>query len=85
MQCWVYKGSRRAETYLYLCDEGDTSRVPEALIEAMGTLELVMQVSLSRERKLARASAEQVMRDLTERGYYLQMPPAEQSRPHWVQ
>ena len=85
MQCWVYKGSRRAETYLYLRDEGDTSQVPEALIEAMGTLALVMQLSLSRERKLARASAEQVMRDLAERGYYLQMPPADQSRPDWVQ
>ena len=85
MQCWIYKGSRRAETYLYLCKEGDTSAVPDALIEAMGTLDLVMELSLSPERNLARASAEQVMRDLRQCGYYLQMPPAEQSRPDWVQ
>ena len=25
MQCWIYKGSRRAETYLYLRAAGDTS------------------------------------------------------------
>ena len=85
MQCWIYKSSRRAETYLYLRHEGDTSKVPGALIEAMGTLELVMELSLSHERNLARASAEQVIRDLEQRGYYLQMPPAEQPRPPWVQ
>jgi len=44
-----------------------------------------MELSLSPERDLARASAEQVMRDLRQRGYYLQMPPAEQTRPDWVQ
>jgi uncharacterized protein YcgL (UPF0745 family) len=85
MQCWIYKGSRRAETYLFLCAEDDTSQVPEALLEAMGDLQLVMELSLSRERNLARASVEQVMRDLEQRGYYLQMPPAEQARPAWVQ
>jgi len=85
MQCWIYKGSRRAETYLYLRNEGDISPVPGALIEAMGTLELVMELSLAHGRDLARASAEQVMRDLQQRGYYLQMPPAEQPRPAWVQ
>ena len=85
MQCWIYKGSRRAETYLYLPTEGDTSQVPVALVDAMGTLVLVMELSLSQELDLARASAEQVMRDIEERGYYLQMPPVEQTRPDWVQ
>lgn len=85
MQCWIYKGSRRAETYLYLRTADDTSLVPSALIDAMGTLELVMELSLSRERTLARASADQVMRDLKQRGYYLQLPPVEQARPDWVQ
>ena len=85
MQCWIYKGSRRAETYLYLPNEGDTSQVPGALVEAMGTLVLVMELSLSHELDLARASAGQVMRDLEECGYYLQMPPAEQTRADWLQ
>ncbi len=78
MQCWIYKGSRRAETYLYLRAEGETSTVPAALLEAMGTLEFVMELTLSPERTLARASAEQVIRDLEQNGYYLQMPPAEE-------
>ena len=68
MQCWIYKGSRRAETYLYLRDEGDMSLVPDALIAAMGKLEFVMELSLSRERTLARAGAHKVMRELEQRG-----------------
>lgn len=85
MQCWIYKGSRRAETYLYLRVENDTSAVPDALLQAMGSLEFVMQLTLCAQRQLARASAEQVMNDLARRGYFLQMPPPEQARPAWVQ
>ena len=40
-------------------------------------LELVMQLDLHAERKLARADVEQVMRELKDRGFYLQMPPTE--------
>ena len=32
---WIYKGSRRAETYLYVAEEDDFSRVPAELLEAM--------------------------------------------------
>jgi uncharacterized protein YcgL (UPF0745 family) len=85
MQCWIYKGSRRAETYLYLREEGGTSSVPDALIEAMGELELVMELSLSPERELARASAQKVIGELQRRGYYLQMPPSKEPQPAWVQ
>lgn len=81
MQCWIYKGSGRAETYLYLREEGGTSSVPKALIEALGELELVMELTLSLERRLARASAQLVMCELVQRGYYLQLPPAQQVHP----
>jgi uncharacterized protein YcgL (UPF0745 family) len=85
MQSWIFKGSRRAETYLYLREGGDTADVPAALLEAMGPLELVMKLTISSERTLARASAEQVIRDLTQNGYYLQMPPPEEKLPVRVQ
>lgn len=77
MQCWIYKGNRRQETYLYLATEDDTGQVPDELLVAMGKLELVMQLQLSAQRPLARASTEQVMHDLEHKGYYLQMPPVE--------
>ena len=33
---WVYKGARRAETYLYVSAKNDFERVPKDLLDAMG-------------------------------------------------
>lgn len=77
MDCWIYKGARRAETYLYLAAADDTSLVPGELLAALGSLELVMRLELSAGRALARANPVQVMRDLEQRGYYLQLPPVD--------
>ncbi len=77
MECWIYKSHRRAETYLYLAAPDDTSRVPEQLLRSMGTLELVMSITLDARRRLARADPDKVMRALVERGFYLQLPPVD--------
>ena len=77
MKCWIYKGSTRQETYLFLPDENDTARVPAALLNQLGTLEFVMELSLSPERRLAHANPVAVMDALAQRGYYLQLPPPE--------
>ena len=75
--CWIYRSDKKLETYLYLAAENGTDVVPDALLRAMLPLELVMQLDLHAERKLARADVEQVMRELKDRGFYLQMPPTE--------
>jgi uncharacterized protein YcgL (UPF0745 family) len=75
---WIYKGSRRAETYLYVPEENDFERVPAELLEAMGALELVMELELHEERRLARVDAGDVMKGIGKVGYFLQMPPVEQ-------
>ena len=79
MQCWIYKSGRREETYLYLAEElaeqEQSTQIPEQLADMLGSLEFVMQLALTPERILARANVEQVMKDLRERGYYLQLPP----------
>ena len=41
---WIYKGTRRAETYLYVPEENNFEQVPQDLLTALGTLELVMQL-----------------------------------------
>jgi len=85
MKCWIYKGDRREETYLYLPQEDDVSRVPEALLEAMGRLELVMSLTLSPARTLARAEPGDVIAQLRERGFYLQLPPVDTPGPDRIQ
>lgn len=74
---WIYKGSRRAETYLYLPEQDNFERVPTALLDAMGRLELVMELDLHAERRLARVDARDVIKSVAEVGYFLQMPPLE--------
>jgi len=75
MQCWIYKGKKREETYLYLGGKDATDSVPEDLLLAMGPLELVMGLDLSGPKHLARANPRQVSEQIQERGYYLQLPP----------
>ncbi len=79
MKCVIYKGDRKQDTYLYIEREGDFSRVPEALLKLLGMLEWVMALELTPDRTLAQADAEQVRRQLKEHGYYLQMPPQDDS------
>ena len=74
---WIYKGSRRAETYLYLPEADNVERVPKALLDAMGTLALVMELELDEQRQLARVDAKEVIKNVLGEGYFLQLPPIE--------
>ena len=75
MQCTIYKGPKKIDHYLYVEREDDFSRVPQALLELLGTLELVMTLELGTERKLAQADIEEVRQALQDQGYFFQMPP----------
>ena len=75
MHCAIYKGNKRPDDYLYIENENDFSRVPKALLDMMGKLHFVISLELSADRQLAQADVHQVMRQLTDQGYYLQMPP----------
>jgi len=74
---WVYKGSRRTETYLYVSTENDFERVPKDLLDALGTLELVMEIEIDEQRKLARVDPREVIKNVVEAGYFLQLAPLE--------
>ena len=74
---WVYKGSRRTETYLYVPDENNFEQVPKDLLDAMGTLEFVMEIDIDAQRKLARVDAGEVIKNVLDAGYFLQLAPLE--------
>ncbi len=74
---WVYKGSRRTETYLYVPDENNFEQVPKDLLDAMGTLEFVMEIEIDAQRKLARVDAGEVIKSVLDAGYFLQLAPLE--------
>ena len=74
MKTVIYKSNKKQDSYLYIEQEDDFSRVPEILMKSLGRLEIAMTLDLSATKKLARADVNQVMSALDEDGFYLQMP-----------
>jgi uncharacterized protein YcgL (UPF0745 family) len=77
MKCAIYKSHKRANTYLYVSAGHDLGRVPKALLDMLGRIELVMTLELTPQRTLAHADPAEVRRALQEQGYFLQLPPAD--------
>ena len=59
MNCAIYKGHRKPDTYLFIEEKDSFERIPEALMTMMGELTLVIELELSPERKLAQADVEE--------------------------
>jgi hypothetical protein len=75
----VYKSSKRANTYLYIEKRDDFSKVPGPLMDTFGTPIYVMMFELSRREKLGIADINLVQSELTDKGFYLQLPPKEEN------
>lgn len=73
MYCSIYKSSRKQDTYLYMALKDDFSGVPEELLRFFGGPIHVMDLELQPERKLAQENILEVMRNLQERGWHLQI------------
>lgn len=76
MLCFIYKSPKKDQLYLYVDKKDDFSAVPEALISRIGEPEFVMQLELTADRKLAHEDAKQVIMQLQNQGYFVQMPPS---------
>jgi len=75
MLCVVYKSPKMDQTYLYVLRRDDFSAVPEALLKTFGQPQLVTLINLATKSKLAHADIDKVRLQLTEQGFYLQLPP----------
>ena len=75
--CVVYRAARREGTYVFMRAEDGLETLPAALRAVTGRLEVAMELTLTPERRLARADVGEVMRALEEKGFYLQIPPPE--------
>ena len=74
MHAYVYKSLRKPDTYLYLREKDAFGLVPDGVRLPLGQLSLVLEVTLTPERKLAREDVNVVITNLTERGFHLQRP-----------
>lgn len=74
----VYRSPRQEGMYLYVASSDELKRVPEGLLEHFGKPLQAMTLLLSAERKLAHADAQEVIKSIEERGFYLQMASVEE-------
>lgn len=75
MRCFVYRSSRREQTYVYLGERDGFDRLPEPLRQGLGRLEFVIELELGPERRLAREDPAVVRANLTGQGFHIQFPP----------
>ena len=75
MHAYVYKSLKKADTYLYLAKRDDFAGLPEPLRAQLGSLQFVLEVALTPERRLARENPDVVRSNLASRGFHLQFPP----------
>jgi len=75
IQCVVYRASKRSDTYLFVSRGDELDRVPASLLQLLGRLDFVMNLTLHAGRRLAQSDPVVVMHQLAEQGYYLQLPP----------
>jgi len=73
MLCHIYRSSRKLDTYLYLVDKDDFSVIPEDLLRVFGTPEFSFSFDLTQERELAKEDTGEVLGNLADQGYHLQL------------
>jgi uncharacterized protein YcgL (UPF0745 family) len=73
MLCHIYRSSRKPDTYLYLADKDDFSVVPTDLLRVFGPPEFSFSFDLMQERELAREDAAEVLENLENQSYHLQL------------
>ena len=73
--CYIYRSKRKDELYLFLAKEDDFECVPEEIRKNLGHMEKAMELDITPTSTLARSDAEQVIKNLKEHGFHIQLPP----------
>ena len=72
----IFKGHKKEEMYLYVEQKNGLKSVPGDLLATFGQTESVMVLVLTKDKKLARVTASDVLAAIEDPGYFLQMPPS---------
>ena len=74
IECAVYKSQKKDETYIFIPTTTALSDLPKDLLKVLGQTEMIMNLKLTPEKKMARGTAAIVMKSIEEQGFHLQMP-----------
>lgn len=78
IQCDVYRSSKKENLYLYVAAEEGLKRVPDELLTQFGEPEKTLSFELTQDRQLAKEDAPTVIANIQEKGFHLQLPPADE-------
>lgn len=73
MLVYIYRSSRKPDTYLYLAEKDDFSMVPDSLMTVFGDPEFSFSFELSATKKLIKEDTNTVLENLKEQAYHLQL------------
>ena len=73
MFCHIYRSNRKLDTYLYLSGKDDFSEIPDDLMRVFGEPEFSFSFDLTADKKLAKEDTKEVLSNLEEQGYHLQL------------
>ena len=73
MLCHIYRSNQKFDTYLYLVEKDDFSIISADLLRVFGPPEFSFSFDLTLERKLVREDAAEVLENLENQGYHLQL------------
>lgn len=73
--CSIYKHPKKNEMYLYVKKDVDFNELPQELTSQFANPVFVMDLLLTKDRKLARENIETVMENINSKGFHLQLPP----------
>ncbi|HPQ96442.1 MAG: YcgL domain-containing protein [Thiothrix sp.] len=79
MLCYVYRSRHKPFTYLLLPEKDNFSRVPLSLIELFGEAVFSFEFELTTERSLVQADPVQVIANMQQNGFFLQLPPGKET------
>ena len=78
VECDVYRSAKKEYLYLFVPADEGMARVPDELLAQFGVPEKALSFTLTQERDLAKEDPMQVLQNLLQQGYHLQLPLAEE-------
>lgn len=75
--CHVYRSKAKRGMYVYLAEKDNFDIIPTDLRRRLGKLEYSFEFTLNEERTLVRYDTKQVIQQIQDDGFFLQMPPPE--------
>lgn len=71
--CYIYRCSRKQDTYIYLSEKDDFSSVPDAVMNGLGLTEFALELEIDENTRLAKEDPKEVLDNLSEHGFHIQL------------